>query len=208
MKRTDPIATPVKDPELVRLRREQIVAAATKLFSEKGYHGTTTREIARTSGLGTGTLYEYVNSKEDILYLVCDMIHTQVEERLKLVSCEGDRMIDRLPVILSGFFKVMDDLQELVLLIYQETKSLPSEYMVRVLAREEQISEYFANLLHAGIADGSFSVEPEVVSLMAHNIMVLGQMWSFRRWSLQYKYSLQAFTETQTSLLMRELVAT
>ena len=207
MKGAGPISTPVKDPELVRIRREQIVTAATKLFSEKGYHGTTTREIARESGLGTGTLYEYVNSKEDILYLVCDMIHTQLEDRLKMVSSQGARMIDRLPLILSGFFRVMDELQELVLLIYQETKSLPSDYMEYVLAREEKITSFFAELLQTGIEDGSFTVEPEVVSLMAHNMMVLGQMWAFRRWSLQKKYSLATFTETQTSLLMRELVA-
>ncbi len=207
MKAMGPISTPVKDPELVRIRRDQIVTAATKLFAQKGYHRTTTREIARESGLGTGTLYEYVNSKEDILYLVCDMIHTQVEDRLKMVSPHGTHMINRLPLILNGFFRVMDELQEWVLLIYQETKSLPNDYLEYVLAREEKITDYFADLLQIGIQDGSFVVEPEVVSLMAHNIVVLGQMWAFRRWSLQKKYSLDTFTETQTTLLMRELVA-
>ncbi len=202
-----PISTPVKDPELVRVRREQIVMAATKLFAEKGYHKTTTREIARESGLGTGTLYEYVNSKEDILYLVCDMIHTQVEDRLRMVTSQGNTVVERMPLIFNGFFRVMDELQEWVLLIYQETKSLPGNYMEYVLAREERITEFFADLLRAGIEDGSFVIEPEVVSLMAHNIVVLGQMWAFRRWSLQRKYSLETFIETQTSLLMRELVA-
>ncbi|PWI58952.1 TetR/AcrR family transcriptional regulator [Sulfoacidibacillus thermotolerans] len=201
------IATPVKDPDLVRMRRDQIVQAATKLFAEKGFHGTTTREIARESGLGTGTLYEYVSSKEDILYLVCDMIHSQVEEKLHSVPVTGSRADEVLPVVLAGFFRVMDELQELVLLIYQETKSLPPEYMHYVLRREEEISSYFAKILRTGIEDGSFSISPEVVSLMAHNITVLGQMWAFRRWSLHRNYSLEAFTETQTSLFMRELCA-
>ncbi len=201
------IATPVKDPDLVKLRRDQIVQAATKLFAEKGFHGTTTREIARESGLGTGTLYEYVSSKEDILYLVCDMIHTQVENRLHSVAVSGSRADEVLPVVLAGFFRVMDELQELVLLIYQETKSLPSEYMHYVLKREEEISNYFAKILRTGIADGSFSISENVVLLMAHNITVLGQMWAFRRWTLQRSYELEAFAETQTSLLMRELCA-
>ncbi|MCI0182948.1 MAG: TetR/AcrR family transcriptional regulator [Acidibacillus sp.] len=199
------IATPVKDPELVRLRREQIVQAATKLFSQKGYHGTTTREIARESGLGTGTLYEYVNSKEDILYLVCDMIHSQVEEKLLPVLISDAKVSEILPMVLASFFRVIDELQELVLLIYQETKSLPSEYMHYVLKREEEISNYFSSILHSGIADGSFSIAEDVVLLMAHNITVLGQMWAFRRWTLHRSYTLEAFTEIQTSLLMREL---
>ncbi len=201
------IATPVKDPDLVRVRRDQIVKAATRLFSDKGYHGTTTREIARESGLGTGTLYEYVSSKEDILYLVCDMIHSEVEGKLRFVTPPGARVIEVLPLALADFFRVMDELQELVLLIYQETKSLPPDYMRHVLRREAEISEHFAELLRRGIADGSFTVAPEVVSLMAHNITVLGQMWAFRRWTLHRMYSLQTFTETQTSLIMRELCA-
>lgn len=199
------IATPVKDPELVRLRREQIVQAATKLFSQKGYHGTTTREIARESGLGTGTLYEYINSKEDILYLVCDMIHSQVEEKLLPVLISDAKVSEILPMVLASFFRVIDELQELVLLIYQETKSLPSEYMHYVLKREEEISHYFSSILHSGIADGSFSIAEDAVLLMAHNITVLGQMWAFRRWTLHRSYTLEAFTEIQTSLLMREL---
>lgn len=201
------LATPVKDPELVRVRREQIVAAATKLFSQKGYHKTTTREIARASGLGTGTLYEYVNSKEDILYLVCDMIHDKLEAELRGAMPAGMSARERLPVLLRDFFQTMDELQELVLLIYQETKSLPGAYMRHVLRRENEISEFFAQVLREGLADGSFHLNPELVGLMAHNITVLGQMWAFRRWSLQRAYTLEAFSEMQTSLIMRELLA-
>lgn len=57
----------VKDPDKVRQRRAQIIRAAVQLFAEKGFHKTTTREIAQASGLSTGAVYEYVASKEDIL---------------------------------------------------------------------------------------------------------------------------------------------
>jgi hypothetical protein len=40
---------------------------------------------------------------------------------------------------------------------------------------------------------------------MAHNIMVLGEMWVFRRWTLKRDYSLEEYTEKQTALLLREI---
>ena len=47
-----------------------ILAAATRLFREKGYHGTTTRELAAAAGLTPGALYYYAKSKEDLLFRI------------------------------------------------------------------------------------------------------------------------------------------
>ena len=48
-------------------KQRRIVAAATTLFQEKGFDDTTTAEIATAAGIGAGTLYLYVESKEDLL---------------------------------------------------------------------------------------------------------------------------------------------
>ncbi len=48
-------------------RREQLLDSARKLFSEKGYRGTSTEEIAANAGLTKGALYFHFKSKEDIL---------------------------------------------------------------------------------------------------------------------------------------------
>lgn len=48
-------------------RRNQILDAAAKLFAEKGFHRTTTRDIAQAADIAEGTLYNYFASKEDLL---------------------------------------------------------------------------------------------------------------------------------------------
>ena len=55
-----------------------MIQGAVKLFKEKGFHRTTTREIAKEAGFSIGTLYEYIRTKEDVLYLVCDSIYDEV----------------------------------------------------------------------------------------------------------------------------------
>ncbi|ATY85364.1 TetR family transcriptional regulator [Kyrpidia spormannii] len=201
------IPSAVKDPKLIETRRQQIVAAAVNLFVKKGFHGTTTREIARESGLSIGALYEYVESKEDVLYLVCDNIHTTLETRLRRTLTEAGNGRESLRSAIRQYLYVMDDMQDDVLLIYQESKSLPLEALRFVLGKEEQITGIFADILRRGIEDGSLRLDPGAVTLMAHNIIVLGQMWAFRRWALQRHYTLEEYIRVQTSLLLNELMS-
>jgi TetR/AcrR family fatty acid metabolism transcriptional regulator len=51
-------------------KRERIIAAAAKLFGDKGYHDTTTAEIAESAGVAAGTIYIYFSSKEELLVAV------------------------------------------------------------------------------------------------------------------------------------------
>ena len=62
------IPTTVKNKDLVEKRRRQIVLAAIKLFSKKGFHKTTLKELAEEAGLSHGNVYDYVGSKEDIFF--------------------------------------------------------------------------------------------------------------------------------------------
>lgn len=200
------IPSMVKDPLLIQRRREQIVEAAVELFISKGFHKTTTREISQSSGFSIGTLYEYIEFKEDVLYLVCDDIHQKIESRLKEVIVEEATTVEMLRSAISGFMRVIDEMQDRVLLIYQEIKSLPKEQMIYVLQKEQTIAGYFEKILRRGMEDGTLNIDEQSIFLMAHNIVVLGEMWTFRRWALQKKYTLEQYTEMQTSLILRELI--
>ena len=75
-----PVRLALKDLELVRQRRHALIEAAVRVFKEKGFHEATVRDIGRAAGMTQGTIYNYVASKEDILYLVCDRIVGEYQE--------------------------------------------------------------------------------------------------------------------------------
>jgi AcrR family transcriptional regulator len=200
------IPTLVKDPGLVERRRDQIVAAAVGLFIHKGFHRTTTREIARAAAFSIGTLYEYIQSKEDVLYLVCHAIHSAVEARIREAVGQGGTGREALAAALAGYFLVCDRMKDDILLIYQESSSLHPDSLKYVLANEERITEIFVEILRRGVTDGSLRpLDDSAIRLMADNIVVLGHMWTFRRWSLGRRYSLDQYTRLQTSLILSEL---
>lgn len=62
------------DSELKERRREEILNAAFKIFSAKGYYNTNVADIAAEIGIGHGTFYRYFESKYDVFSTVVDEI--------------------------------------------------------------------------------------------------------------------------------------
>ncbi len=197
------IPTYIKDPVLVHQRRRQIVDAAVQLFIAKGFHRTTTREIARATGISNGLLYEYVRSKEDVLYLVCDAIHAEVEQGVAeaLQKASGGR--DVLAAMIREYFLVCDRMSDHILLIYQETKTLPSHWQKKVLENEVRLTNIFVSALTRLVSNAELPrMDKESIELVAHNIVVLGHMWTFRRWHLSSRYTIGEYIKIQTDFIL------
>lgn len=65
----------VRQPKQIRSieKKNRIIEASYKLFSEVGYYGTNTAEIAKKAGVSTGIVYGYFKDKQDILVSVLDI---------------------------------------------------------------------------------------------------------------------------------------
>jgi len=205
-RRTGDVHTLVKDPGLVERRRREIVDAAVKLFVENGFHKTTTRQIARAAGFSIGTLYEYIASKEDVLYLVCDAIHAEIESGVAEVMGQATGGWEALRGVIREYFLVCDRMSDHILLIYQETKSLTPQWQKKVLENEVRVTELFKSALEGLCSkEGISGPDDASLELMAHNIMVLGHMWTFRRWFFRRRFRIEDYISYQTALIMREL---
>lgn len=67
-------------------RRRQILAAAARVFAQKGFHGATTREIAAAADVAEGTLYNYFESKADVLVQLIDSVDSAEERGADLAA--------------------------------------------------------------------------------------------------------------------------
>ncbi len=75
--------------QLIAARRNQILDAASKVFAEKGFHRATTKQIASEAGAAEGTIYNYFDSKGDLLIGIM-MRLSQVEN----ISAELTQTLD------------------------------------------------------------------------------------------------------------------
>lgn len=197
------IPTQIKNPDLVVQRHRQIVDAAVQLFIKQGFHKTTTRQIARAAGFSIGSLYEYIASKEDILYLVCDAIHAEVERGVSQAIAGASRGHNPLAEVIREYFLVCNRMSDHILLIYQETQSLPQRWRKKVLENEVRITGIFMEVLARLISSDDLPhMSERSMELVAHNISVLGHMWTFRRWFLARHYSIEDYIELQTKFIL------
>jgi AcrR family transcriptional regulator len=202
-KNNQSIPTLVKNQDLVQRRRRQIVDAAVELFIQKGFHKTTTRQIARAAGFSIGSLYEYVASKEDILYLVCDAIHAEMERGMADAMQRVSRQGNALAEVVREYLLVCHRMSDHILLIYQETQSLPGKWRRVVLENEVRITGLFTRALARLMASGEIPLLSEAaMDLIAHNIAVMGHMWTFRRWFLGCHYTIEDYIRHQTAFIL------
>jgi AcrR family transcriptional regulator len=196
------VASSIKDQGLIQIRRDQMIKGAVTLFKEKGFHRTTTREIAKASGFSIGTLYEYIRTKEDVLFLVCDSIYERVKERMKASIDTEKTSVDSLIDAVRSYFLLMDDMQDEVMVMYQEVKSLPKDAKEYVLQKEKGMVSMLERVIENSLP---YELSKEDISLIANNIFVQGQMWSFRRWMLHKEFTLKTYVERQIHYLLKGL---
>ncbi|SDO65477.1 TetR/AcrR family transcriptional regulator [Desulforhopalus singaporensis] len=198
------IATQIKDKKLVEERRSQIVDCAVKLFIKHGYHKTTTRMLARETGLSIGSLYEYITTKDDVLYLVCMAIHNAVDsalhEAMERSSLLGGR--ESLKNIIREYFLVCNRMSDHVLLMYQVTHLLPVERQNIVLESELGITALFIDSMQQLKKNGKLILDDDTINLIGHNISVIGHTWAFRRWYFCRNFTIDQYIEKQTEFIM------
>ena len=197
------VPTQIKNPELVRERRRHIIDSTVKLFIEHGYHKTTTRMIARAADFSIGSLYEYVSSKEDLLYLVCKTIHEEVQEAVEGALSRPSGEKEQLADVIRQYFCVCDKMADHILLMYQVTQFLPEKWKAQVLENELNITDIFIKALAGMSGQHAFAeLDEQVLNLVGHNISVLGQMWAFRRWHMKRKFTLDQYIAIQTEFIL------
>ncbi len=186
-------------------RRDQMIRGAVSLFKQKGFHRTTTREIAKAAGFSIGTLYEYIRTKEDVLYLVCDSIYEQV--RLELEELDvGKGTLESLRLGIAHYFQVMDRMQDEVLVMYQEAKSLSKDALPYVLRKELEMVGMVEDLIIGCVESGKLELDEDQIHMLAQNVFVQGQMWGFRRWALQKRFTLDEYINLQIELLFAGVI--
>ncbi len=85
-------------------REQEIIAAAAKVFKEKGYHAATTRDIAAEVGIQQATLYYYISSKEELLYLVVrePIVRLFSQQSHRHLAGQDPRIPRALPAFMGG----------------------------------------------------------------------------------------------------------
>jgi AcrR family transcriptional regulator len=156
-----------------RDRREDILQASLHLFAERGFHGTSMRDIARAADITEGLIYHYFASKRDLFRAI-------IEERsflplLRTLPELADQLDLRalLIVLARGFFDVLRQNTKLIRLLLQEVQVFPEEKEAFFADAVGQSIAELANILGARMSKrASAQVDPQVASRLFFNALL------------------------------------
>lgn len=135
-------------------RRSHIIEAATRCFSEKGYHHTTMQDVADFAGCGVGTLYSYFEGKKVLLLAVADDVMRQMLERVAGVDAEEPDPIRRLKAKGLTFLETYGQVKDIIFILQAETVSDDAEFVNKVDELFHEYTEATRDDLRAATASG------------------------------------------------------
>ena len=147
-------------------RRDQILKAATRIFSEKTYHGATLKDIADAVGMLKGSLYYYIASKEKLLAdIILEAVHTLNED---LVRVENANLspVERLRQIVREHVKFNAIYREAGTLFVTEKNVISSLEMGELIESFGRRDKLLARTLNEAIEMGLYRpVDVRITSL-------------------------------------------
>lgn len=162
-----------------RNTRADVVAAAGRLFAQRGYHGTSMRDLGKELGLLGSSLYSHVDSKQDLLVEV-------VREGARLFEASAERAMaadtrppDRLMALIAGHVDVVLDNLDVARTFLNEARMLGPEQRRKVIEARDHYEAAFRSVLASGVADGSFraDVDPKTASIFILSILNALERW-------------------------------
>ncbi|WP_232336327.1 MULTISPECIES: TetR/AcrR family transcriptional regulator [Thermoactinomyces] len=137
-------------------RREEILAIACRLFSQKGYHGTTIRDISEACGILSGSLYAHINTKEDLLFEITDRGAEAFLGSLEPIVKSGKTASQKLREAVKAHMHVIEANLEAATVFFHEWKALTGDRYEQIRKKRDSYERLWAAILEEGIKSGEF----------------------------------------------------
>ena len=138
------------------LQKDRMLRAAAQCFNEKGYSGSSLRDVANILGLTDAALYYYVKNKEELVYLCYVRAGEIGRESMNRAIADGSDGMDTVTRYLRYHLEVMTG-ERGPIAIMSEIPSLRPDHRDEVLEISRRHSARFESILEQGIADGSIA---------------------------------------------------
>jgi AcrR family transcriptional regulator len=176
------VKTQVSDARLVSERRSHLIATAIDLFSDKGYHATTVKELAEVAEVSPGLIYQYFEDKEDILFMSLQVVVHSISRVIPAAMEEVDHPVAKFAVAFTQYCRIVDQNRRAVELTYRETKSLRRVYRDALKDMEIETNAIIKQSLEECIRRGL--MRPISTDLFVYQVIITAQTWALKHWRL------------------------
>jgi AcrR family transcriptional regulator len=184
-------------------REDQLLETATRLFKEKGYHNTSMQDLADALGLQKGSLYHYIDSKQELLRRLLERATSFLAIQIDEIYDADCPPAEKLRCALENHAVAMMEHLDLVAIYLHEYRNLPPRRSKEALAVRKHYEQVLMQILEDGIASGDF--RPVNVKLAVFGL--LGMLnWTHQWFSPDGSFSAQEIATVLADLALYGLV--
>ncbi|MEU7379330.1 MULTISPECIES: TetR/AcrR family transcriptional regulator [unclassified Streptomyces] len=156
----------------------RLLVAAVEAFAERGYHATTTRDIAGRAGMSPAALYIHYRTKEELLHRISRIGHEKALEILRAAARREGDATERLADAVSSFVRWHAGGRTTARVVQYELDSLGPDARAEILALRRQVDAEVRGIIEDGVASGEF----DVLDVRGTTLAVLSLCIDVARW--------------------------
>ncbi|GHA79178.1 TetR/AcrR family transcriptional regulator [Streptomyces termitum] len=144
--------------EVVPEAARRLLVAAVEAFAERGYHATTTRDIAGRAGMSPAALYIHYKTKEELLHRISRIGHDKALEILRAAELREAGAADRLADAVRSFVRWHAEHHTTARVVQYELDALGPEHRAEIVELRRETDATVCRIIEEGVAAGEFDV--------------------------------------------------
>ena len=166
-------------------RRQAIEEAASSLFREHGYSGTSVRDIARAVDIQGASLYAHVTSKQDVLWSIVERMATRFESAADEIESHDPGVAANGPdghlmaLVRAHVGVITEDIERASVFVH-EWRALQGDRRIEIAGRRDAYEARFRSVIVDGIRSGAF-LAPDAVAAAAYILTALNGLVAWYR---------------------------
>lgn len=159
-------------------KRQLVLSAAARLFSERGYAATTIDAITDELSASRRAIYDHFAGKAEILVEICEQaVRFSVDLAERVARAPGDP-VTKLGTLARDFTGIVIENQDYIAISSREMKFLPEESRRRILRMQERFDRILGAILSEGAANGQFRLaDPAMTALAISGMIIWVHRW-------------------------------
>ncbi|MFG2136905.1 TetR/AcrR family transcriptional regulator [Streptomyces sp. NPDC048650] len=137
----------------------RLVSAAVEAFAERGYHATTTRDIAGRAGMSPAALYIHYKTKEELLYRISGIGHEKALRIMNAAAEAGGGAAERLSDAVRTFARWHAEHHTTARVIQYELQALSAEHYAEITDLRRRTDRLLRGIIQDGADSGEFRAD-------------------------------------------------
>ncbi|HSC65258.1 MAG TPA: TetR/AcrR family transcriptional regulator [Caldimonas sp.] len=187
-------------------RRGDLVRAAAQLFREKGFEGTTIRDIAGAVGMQSGSpFYHFANKHELLMAVMEEGLRLGLERSRAVVDAEGLTAVERFRRLVRAHYGILHETgSDFIPVMLYDWRSLPAAYRRRIVELKDRYDALWQATLDALHAEGRLGADARIARLMILGAINFSATWYRARPRGRAGVDLDTLADQTAALFLRE----